>query len=92
MLIFNENHFKRYIFVIVFILYPLVNSLLEHPPQDYTTEEKTIKNLNIKKCDRNYCTHSRIHIARNSILLNMSMSIIYGCKACNIVIHIFMPS
>ena len=32
-------------------------------PQDYITKGKTIKNLNIKKCDKNYCTHSRIRIA-----------------------------
>ena len=31
--------------------------------QDYITKGKTIKNLNIKKCDKNYCTHSRIRIA-----------------------------
>ena len=52
------------IFVIVLILYPNLTFLafraylLEPPPQDYITKGKTIKNLNIKKCDKNYCTHS----------------------------------
>ena len=32
------------------------------PPQDYITKGKTIKDFNTKKCDRNYCTHSRIRI------------------------------
>ena len=50
------------------ILYPNLTFLafraylLEPPPQDYITKGKTIKNLNIKKWYRNYCSHSRIRI------------------------------
>ena len=46
------------IFVIVLILYPNLTFLafraylLEPPPQDYIIKRKTIKNLNIKKCDK----------------------------------------
>ena len=60
------------IFVIVLILYPKLTYVLgfqslstRAPPQDYITKGKTIKNMNIKKCDKNYCTHSRIRIALN---------------------------
>ena len=58
MLIFNANQLNllQEIFVIVLILYSIL-------AQDYITKGKTIKNLNIKKCDKNYCTHSRIRIA-----------------------------
>ena len=58
------------IFVIVLILYPNLTFLafraylLEPPPQDYIIKRKTIKNLNIKKCDKNYCTYSRIRIGK----------------------------
>ena len=56
-------------FVIVLILYQNLTFLafrtylLEPPPLDYITKGKPTKNFNIKKCDKNYCTHSRIHIA-----------------------------
>ena len=62
------------IFVIVLILYPNLTFLafraylLEPPPQDYITKGKTIKNLNIKKWDKNYCTHSRMRIGSNNII------------------------
>ena len=61
---------SKKIFVIVLILYQILTFLafraylLELPPQDYINKGKTIKNLNIKKCDKNYCTHSRIRNAR----------------------------
>ena len=62
------------IFVIVLILYPNLTFLafraylLEPPPHDYITKGKTIQNLNIGKCDKNYCTHSRISIEQLSLV------------------------
>ena len=61
MLIFNANQLNslQEIFVTVLILHPTLiflafrAYLLEPPPQDYITKGKTIKNLNIKKCDKN---------------------------------------
>ena len=53
------------------ILYPNLTFLafkaylLEPPTQEYITKRKSIKNLNIKKCDKNYRTHSRIRIVTN---------------------------
>ena len=66
------------IFVIVLILYPNLTFLafraylLEPPPQDYIIKRKTIKNLNIKKCDKNYCTYSRIRIGQPPITVFIS--------------------
>ena len=76
MLIFNANQLNslQEIFVTVLILYPTLiflafrAYLLEPPPQDYITKGKTIKNLNIKKGDKNHCTHSSIRIAFDTLL------------------------
>ena len=74
MLIFNANQLNslQEMFVTVLIFYPTLlflafrAYLLEPPPQDFITKGKTIKNLNIKKCDKNDCAHSRIRIEKSS--------------------------
>ena len=78
------------IFVIVLILYSNLTFLafraylLEPPPQDYITKGKTFKNLNVKKCDKNYYTHSRIRIATYSYMKCFSRH--------DLLVHKYIPS